>query len=100
MSDDKKEVEKPQIGKTAINIIRGKPLVAILIIVAISLAAILIYMALLYTSQSYKIVHYNALWNNSLTDLRNGTVSVAEYCNQEVHDQQLCDQYWNLKYRD
>jgi len=100
VSDDKKEVEKSQIGKTAINIIRGKPLVVILIIVVIVLAAILIYTAILYTSQSYKVVHYNGLWNNSLTDLRNGTISVTEYCNQEVHDQQLCDQYWNLKYRD
>lgn len=100
MSDDKKDVEKQHIGKTAFNIIRGKPLVAILIIIAITLFALLIYTALLYTNQSYKVVHYNALWNNSLTDLRNGTVSVTEYCNQDVHDQQLCDQYWNLKYRD
>ena len=100
MSDDKKDVEKPHISKTAINIIRSKPLVAILIIIAITLAALLIYTALLYTNQSYKVEHYNALWNNSLTNLRNGTVSVTEYCNQDVHDQQLCDQYWNLKYRD
>jgi len=99
VSDDRKDVEKPHIGKTAINIIRGKPLVAVLIIAVIALAAFLIYTVLLYTNQSYKVVHYNSLWNNSLTDLRNGTVSVTEYCNQDVHDQQLCDQYWNLNYR-
>jgi len=100
MSDDKKDVEKPQIGKTAINIIRGKPIIVILIIVAIALAIILIYTLVHYASQTYKIDYYNGRWNNSLTDLRNGTISVSEYCNQEIHDQELCDQFWNLKYRD
>jgi len=100
MSDDKREVEKPQIGKVAIDMLRSRPIVAILIIVAIVLAALLIYTAFLYASQTYKIEYYNARWDNSLGDLRNGTVSVTEYCNQEVHDQKLCEQFWNLQYRD
>jgi hypothetical protein len=100
MSDDKKEVEKPQIVKGAINMLRGRPMVVILIIVAIALAVLLIYTAFLYASQTYKIDYYNELWNNALGDLRNGTVSVTEYCNQAVHDQKLCDQFGNLQYRD
>jgi hypothetical protein len=100
MSDDKKEVEKPQIVKGAINMLRGRPMVVILIIVAIALAVLLIYTAFLYASQTYKIDYYNELWNNALGDLRNGTVSVTEYCNQAVHDQKLCDQFGNLEYRD
>ncbi len=102
MSDDKKEVEKPQIGKStiaAINTLRGKPMVVILIIVAIALAVLLIYTAVLYASQTYKIEYYNTLWNNALGDLRNGTMSVTEYCKQAVHDQELCDQFGNLDYR-
>jgi hypothetical protein len=102
MSDDKKEVEKPQIGKAtigAINTLRGKPIIVILMIVAIALAALLIYTAIIYASQTYKIEYYNTLWNNALGDLRNGTMSVTEYCNQAVHDQQLCDQFGNLEYR-
>jgi hypothetical protein len=27
-------------------------------------------------------------------------MSVTEYCNQAVHDQELCDQYGNLEYKD
>jgi hypothetical protein len=100
MSDDKKEVEKPQIVKGAINMLRGRPMVVILIIVAIALAVLLIYTAFLYASQTYKIDYYNELWNNALGDLRNGTVSVTEYCNQAVHDQKVCEQFWNLEYRD
>jgi hypothetical protein len=103
MSDDKKEVEKTQIRKStisAINTLRGKPIVVILIIVAIALAVLLIYAAVLYASQTYKIEYYNELWNNALGDLRNGTMSVTEYCNQAVHDQELCDQYGNLEYKD
>jgi hypothetical protein len=99
MSDDKREVEKPQIGKAAINMLRARPIVVILIIVAIALAVLLIYTAFLYASQTYKIKYYNELWNNALGDLRNGTVSVTEYCNQPVHDQKLCDQFGNLEYR-
>jgi hypothetical protein len=100
MSDDKKEVEKPQIVKAAIDMLRSRPIVLILIIVAIVLAAILIYTAVLYASQTYKIEYYNTLWNNALGDLRNGTISVTEYCNQAVHDQKVCEQFWNLEYRD
>jgi hypothetical protein len=102
MSDDKKEVEKPQRAKAtiaAINTLRGKPIIVLLIIVAIALAVLLIYTAVLYASQTYKIDYYNTLWNSALDDLRNGTMSVTEYCKQAVHDQDLCDQFGNLEYR-
>jgi len=99
MFDDKKEVEKWQRGKAYINIIRGKPIIVILIIVAIALGAFLIYVAVNYASQIYKIDYYNEQWNNSLNELRNGTVTVTEYCNKEIHDQELCNQFWNLEYR-
>ena len=100
MSDDKKEVGKAQKGKAAINMLRAKPIVTILIIVVIVLGGSLVYTLVQYGNQSYKIEKFNAEWNNSLGDLRKGTVSVSEYCNQFVHDQKLCDQFWNLKYRD
>ncbi|CAN5520614.1 hypothetical protein BH18THE1_BH18THE1_10570 [soil metagenome] len=101
MSDEKKKVEKAtEKGKAAIKIIGAKPIITILIIVAIVLGAFLLYTLVQYGSQSYKMDIFNALWNNSLGDLRSGTVSVTEYCNQRVHDQKLCDQFWNLKYKD
>ena len=100
MSDDKKEVGKAQKAKAAINLLGGKPIVTVLIIMAIVLGVLLLITLVQYGNQAYKIQNFNALWNNSLSDLRNGNVSLTEYCNQRVHDQKLCDQFWNLKYRD
>jgi hypothetical protein len=85
-------------GKDVFNIMARKPVVPILIIGAIVLVGILLYALVQYGNQSYKVETFNASWNQSLDGLRNGNVSVPEYCNHNPHDQKLCDIFWKLKY--
>ena len=93
--DSSEIIEKRKFG---INMLAGKPIVIALIIVAIVLGGFLLYTLIQYSNQSYKIENFNALWNQSLSDLRNGNISVIEYCNQRVHDENLCNQFNNLQY--
>ena len=93
--DSPEIIEKRKIG---IKILAGKPIVITLIIVAIVLGGFLLYTLIQYSNQSYKIENFNALWNQSLSDLRNGNISVIEYCNKRVHDENLCNQFNNLQY--
>ena len=88
-------IEKRKVG---INMLAGKPIVITLIIVAIVLGGFLLYTIIQYSNQSYKIENFNGLWNQSLSDLRNGNISVIEYCNERVHDENLCNQFNNLQY--
>ena len=99
VKQDKVNAETTEKSKAS-NMLARKPIITALIIVAIVLGGFLLYTLVQYGNQSYKIEHFNALWNQSLGDLRSGNVSVTEYCNQRVHDQKLCDQFWNLKYMD
>jgi hypothetical protein len=86
-------------GKEVFNMMGKKPLVTLLIIGAIVIGAILIYELVQYSNnQSNKEENFNASWNQSLDSLRSGNVSVTQYCNQNPHDQKLCDLYWDLKY--
>ncbi|MDW0174042.1 MAG: hypothetical protein QOK56_08415 [Nitrososphaeraceae archaeon] len=93
--DSPEIIEKRKVG---IKILAGKPIVITLIIVAIVLGGFLLYTLIQYSNQSYKIENFNALWNQSLSDLRNGNISVIEYCNERVHDENLCNQFNNLQY--
>ena len=93
--DSPEIIEKRKVG---IKILAGKPIVITLIIVAIVLGGFLLYTLIQYSNQSYKIENFNALWNQSLSDLRNGNISVIEYCNKRVHDENLCNQFNNLQY--
>ena len=72
------------------------------IVALIGVAAILggyvIYSQIQFSNQSYKIENFNALWNQSLQELRTGKTSIIDYCNNLVHDENLCDQFNNLQY--
>jgi hypothetical protein len=88
-------VKKTKEG--ALTILR-KPIVIILIIVAIILIVFLIYTQLHLGDQSYKIENYDALWNQSLADLRSGNSTIDQYCINRVHDVDLCNRFWSLQY--
>ncbi len=93
------EKVKKRIGGTTIpGILARKPILMILIIGAIVLGAFLVYSQIQLSNQSYKVENYNALWNQSLADLRGGNTSIAEYCNSPVHDEDLCNKFMNLQY--
>ena len=86
-------------GKVVFNMMGKKPVVTLLIIGVIVIGAILIYAMVQYgNNQSTKEENFNASWNQSLDSLRSGNVSVTQYCNQNPHDQKLCDLYWDLRY--
>lgn len=75
-----------------------RPIVVILIIGVIILGSFLLYTHFQLSSQSYKIENFNVLWNESLADLRSGNATLDEYCNNRVHDENLCNQFKNLEY--
>ena len=76
-----------------------KPIVIVLILAAIVVVVIFLY-AQIYSgnNQSYKIENYNALWNESLADLRSGNLTIDEYCFNSLHDEDFCNQYKSLQY--
>ena len=89
------KVEKISTGTA---IFSRRPIVVILIIGVIILGSFLVYTQFQLSNQSYKIQNFNALWNTSLADLRSGNTTIDEYCNNRVHDENLCNQYRNLHY--
>jgi len=93
--DNSKIVEKGRVG---INLLTHKPIVTMLVIVAIVLGGFLLYSQMQLSNQSYKIENFNANWNQSLADLRSGNTSIVEYCNNRVHDEDLCNQFKSLQY--
>ena len=93
--DNSKIVEKGRVG---INLLTHKPIVTMLVIVAIVLGGFLLYSQMQLSNQSYKIENFNANWNQSLADLRSGNTSIVEYCNNRVHDEDLCNRFMNLQY--
>ena len=90
-----KIVEKGRVG---INMLTHKPIVTTLVIVVIVLGGFLLYSQMQLSNQSYKIENFNANWNQSLADLRSGNTSIVEYCNNRVHDEDLCNRFMNLQY--
>jgi hypothetical protein len=95
--DNAKIIEKGRVG---INMLARKPIVTTLVIVAIVLGGFLLYSQIQLSNQSYKIENFNANWNQSLADLRSGNTSIDEYCNNRVHDEDLCNRFMNLQYMD
>jgi hypothetical protein len=85
-------------GKVGINLLARKPIVTTLVVVAIVLGGFLLYSQIQLTNQSYKIENFNALWNQSLADLRSGNTSMDEYCINRVHDEELCNRFMSLQY--
>jgi hypothetical protein len=97
----KRHRDNPQIiekGRGGINMLARKPIVTTLVIVAIVLGGFLLYSQIQLSNQSYKIENFNALWNQSLADLRSGNTSIDEYCINRVHDEDLCNRFNNLQY--
>jgi hypothetical protein len=84
--------------KTSTGIFSRRPIVVVLIIGVIILGGVLLYTQFQLSNQSYKIENFNALWNQSLADLRSGNATIDEYCNNRVHDENLCNQFMNLQY--
>ena len=84
--------------KSWTGILAGRPIVVLLIIGAIVLGGFLLYSQIQLSNQSYKIENFNALWNQSLADLRSGNTSIDEYCLNRVHDEELCNRFKNLQY--
>ena len=95
--DDPKIIEK---GRVSINMLSSKPIVTTLVIVAIVLGGFLLYSQIQLSNQSYKIENFNALWNQSLADLRSGNTTIDEYCINRVHDEDLCNRFMSLQYMD
>jgi hypothetical protein len=93
--DNPKIVEKGRVG---INMLPHKSIVITLVIVAIVLGGFLLYSQMQLSNQSYKIENFNANWNQSLADLRSGNTTIVEYCNNRVHDEDLCNRFMNLQY--
>ena len=89
------KVEKISTGTA---IFSRRPIVVILFIGVIILGSFLVYTQFQLSNQSYKIENFNALWNRSLSDLRSGNTTIDEYCNNRVHDENLCNQFRNLQY--
>ena len=90
-----KVVEKGRVG---INMLTHKPIITTLVIVVIVLGGFLLYSQMQLSNQSYKIENFNANWNQSLADLRSGNTSIVEYCNNRVHDEDLCNRFMSLQY--
>ena len=90
--------EKVEKLRTSTGIFSRRPIVVVLIIGVIILGGVLLYTQFQLSNQSYKIENFNALWNESLADLRSGNATIDEYCNNRVHDENLCNQFRNLQY--
>ena len=84
-------------GAAARTILR-KPIVIIIIIAAIALVVILLSTQIHFNNQANKIENFNALWNQSLADLRSGNTTVGEYCFNPVHDEDFCNRLKSLEY--
>jgi len=71
------------------------PIVILLIIAVIALVIILL---LFNSSNESKNENFSALWNQSLAELRNGNLTVGEYCVGPVHDEDFCNRLKDLDY--
>lgn len=92
------KMQKRFAGSSIPGLLARKPLIVVLIVGAIILGGFLIYAQVQLSNQSYKVENYNALWNQSLANLRGGNTSLADYCNNLVHDDELCKRFMNLQY--
>ncbi len=96
-----RDQDNPEIidkRKSLAGILVSRPIVILLIIGAIVLGVFLLYTQIQFSNQAYKIENFNALWNQSLADLRSGNTTIDEYCINRVHDNDLCNRFNNLQY--
>ena len=98
-SDSKNKFDRAITGGNGLlNSPTRKSTLIVLILIGIAIIGVVLYIVAQFGNESYKIDKFNSQWNTSLSDLRSGNVSMTDYCNTRVHDQKLCDQFWNLKY--
>jgi hypothetical protein len=98
ITDEGKSTEIVKKTGTGARTILHKPIVILLIIAAIAIVVVLLSTQTYFSSQSDKIENYNALWNQSLADLRSGNTTVGEYCINRVHDEDFCNRLKSLEY--
>ena len=98
ISDERKSSELVKKTGAGARTILRKPIVVILIIAAIVLVVVLLYTPIHMSNQSNEIENFNALWNQSLADLRSGNTTAGEYCINRVHDEDFCNRLKSLEY--
>ena len=98
ISDDGKSNELVKKTGAGARTLLRKPIVVILIIAAIALVVVLLYTPIHISNKSNEIENFNALWNQSLADLRSGNTTVGEYCINRVHDEDFCNRLKSLEY--
>ena len=81
-------------GSSTRTILRN-PIVILTIIVVI---AIFITLLVFNSSNESKNENLSALWNQSLSDLRSGNMTVGEYCLGPVHDEDFCNRLKDLNF--
>jgi hypothetical protein len=97
-ADERKSSEVVEKTAAGARTLLGKPIVIILIVAVIVIIIISVSLQMYFSNESDNIENFNALWNQSLADLRSGNMTVAEYCNYRVHDQEFCNKLNNLEY--
>lgn len=102
VNTDQSDPEKvaKRVGNTGTGILGRRPIIIVLIVGAIVLSGFLLYSQIQLSNQAYKIENFNALWNQSLADLRSGNTTIDEYCINRVHDEDLCNRFMSLQYMD
>ena len=75
-----------------------RPIIIILVIGVIVLGVFLLYTVMQLSNESSKTENYNAFWNQSLADLKSGNITLDEYCNNRVHDEEFCNRFSSLQY--
>jgi len=98
IADEAKSSEIVKKTWAGARIILRKPIVIIIIIAVIALIFVLLYTQINSNNQANKIENINALWNQSLADLRSGNSTVGEYCISSVHDEDFCNRLQSLEY--
>jgi hypothetical protein len=49
-----------------------------------------------YSAEWDRYKNFDKYWNESLSDLRSGKITVLEYCDRPIHNDQICTDYKNL----
>lgn len=69
---------------------------AVVVIVAIVILFIYLYFFIQAQQSQYVHEHFDKLYNQSSEDLRNGKITMLEYCETPVHSEQMCNEYKTL----
>ena len=69
-----------------------------IILISIGALAAIFVGALFYQAYriGYEYENFDKLYNQSLSDLESGKISMLEYCDTPVHSEAKCNEYKNL----